>query len=89
MPILTSGGTVKVDDNLDIVFLRPSDSLEKVVMLPLYIWVARGKVVGPISNRDAHVIESRNNTTSRVTILRILIDKAPTQRPRLLQSHSR
>jgi hypothetical protein len=72
---------VKVDDNLEVVFLRPSDSLEKVVVLPLYIWFARSDVVSPISNRDAHVIESRNNTTSRVTMLGILMRSITIRHP--------
>jgi hypothetical protein len=60
MPILTSGSTVKVDDNLDIVGLRPTDSLKEIVVLPIDKWFVRGNIIGPISYRDAHVIESRN-----------------------------
>jgi hypothetical protein len=60
MPILTSGSTVKVDDNLDIVCLRPTDSLKEIVVLPIDKWFVRGNIIGPISYRDAHVIESRN-----------------------------
>jgi hypothetical protein len=49
---------MKVYNNLDIVFLRPSDSLEEEVMLSLGIWFARNEIVGPIPYRDAYVIES-------------------------------
>jgi hypothetical protein len=61
MPILTSGSTVKVDDNLEIVCLRPTDSLKEIVALPLDKRFARANIIiSPISYRDAHVIESRN-----------------------------
>jgi hypothetical protein len=68
MPILTSGGTVKVYDRLDIVLLRPSDSLEEVVVLPLDIWFVGSDIVCPISYRDAHVIESRKRRKAQYHI---------------------
>ena len=51
---------MKVDDNLEVVLPCPCDSLEKVVVLPRDEWFARTNIVGPIPDRDAHVIESKN-----------------------------
>ena len=56
---------MKVDDDLDFVFLGPTDGLEEIVVLPLNIWFARtDDIVGPIPYRDAHVIESKNKSNA-------------------------
>jgi hypothetical protein len=65
MPILTSGSTVKVDDNPDVVLLRPTNSLEEIGVLPLDKRFARGDVISPISYRDANVVESGFNFNFR------------------------
>ena len=57
---------MKIDDDLDFVFLCPADGLDEVVVLPLDIWFAGSDIVGPISYRDAHVIESRPHSTRHV-----------------------
>ena len=59
--VLTSGGTMKVDDNLEIVLRCPTDSLEEEGVLSLDIWFARADFVSPITYRDAYVIESRKH----------------------------
>jgi hypothetical protein len=51
---------MKIDNNLEIVCLCPSYSLEKVVVLPRDERFARTDIVGPIPDWDAHVIESKN-----------------------------
>jgi hypothetical protein len=86
MPILTSGSTVKVDDNLEIVLFRPTNSLKEVGVLPLDIRFARGNIISPISYRDAHVVESGNGAISNCPFrpLGLLMRKARTQRVRLL-----
>ena len=61
IPVLTSGGTMKVDDNLKIILGRQTDSLEEIVVLPLDIRFPRTDVVSPITYRDAYVIESRRH----------------------------
>ena len=64
MPILTSGSTVKVDDNLDLVLFRPINSLKEIGVLPLDIRFARGNIKSPVSYRDAHVVKSGNGAIS-------------------------
>jgi len=61
VPILTSRGPVKIDDNLKIVFRCPADCFEEVVVLPLDKRFARNNFVGPIPDWDAHVIEPKNS----------------------------
>ena len=58
---------MKIDNNLEIVRLCPSDSPEKVVVLPREERFARTDVVGPIPDRDAHVIESKNKYNDAYT----------------------
>ena len=50
---------MKIDDNLEVVFSCPRDSLDEVVVLPLDIWFARTNFVSPITYRDAHMVESK------------------------------
>ena len=50
---------MKIDDNPKVVFSCPSDSLDEVIVLPLNIRFTRTDVVGPITYRDAHMVESR------------------------------
>ena len=57
---MTAWDTVKIDNNLDVVFPCPSDGLAKVVVLPRDERFARTDFVGPITDRNAHVIESKN-----------------------------
>jgi len=57
-PVLTSRGTVEIDDDLEFVFRCPADRLNKVVVLSLDIRFTGTDLVGPISYWDAHVVES-------------------------------
>lgn len=75
--ILTSGGTVKVDDNLEIVLRCPADSPEEVVVLSLDIRFARTYFVGPITYRDAYVIESKRRISVRREVPMLHIRHAP------------
>ena len=59
---------MKVDYNLDIVRLRPTNSLEEIGVLPLNKRFARGDVISPISYRDANVVESGNGTARSESI---------------------
>lgn len=65
VPILTSRDTVEIDDNFEIVFLCPSDSLKEVVMLTRDVWFTGTNVIRPIPDRDPHVIEAKKSTTLR------------------------
>jgi len=59
LPILTSRGTVKIDENLKIIFCCPSDGLEEEAVLPLDIRFAGTDFVSPIPYRNAYMIESK------------------------------
>jgi len=59
VPILTSRGTMKIDDDPKVVFSCPRHSPGEVVVLPLYIRFARTDFVSPITNRDPHMVESK------------------------------
>jgi hypothetical protein len=58
LPILTSRGTMKIDDNLKVACFRPINSFEEVVVLSLDVRFAGTHIISPIAYRDAHVIES-------------------------------
>jgi hypothetical protein len=49
---------VKVDYNLDIVGLRPTDSFKEIVVLSLDERFAGGNIIRPIAYRNAHMVES-------------------------------
>ena len=59
MPVLTSRGTVKIDENLKTIFCCPSDGLEEEAVLPLDIRFAGTDFVSPIPYRNAYMIESK------------------------------
>ena len=59
IPILTSRGTMKIDDNPKVVFSCPRDSFDEVIVLPLDIRFTRTDFVSPITYRDAHMIEPK------------------------------
>src|SRR6266851_3806314 len=59
LPILTSRGAVKIDENLKIMFCCPSDGLEEEAVLPLDIRFAGTDFVSPIPYRNTHMIESK------------------------------
>jgi hypothetical protein len=59
IPVLTSRDAVEINYNLQTVLPCPTDSLEKIFALTLNIRLARCDFVGPITYRDAHVIESK------------------------------
>lgn len=63
IPVLTSWGTVEVDDNLQTVCPCPTDGIKEVSLLPLNVRLARANIKGPIPDRDAHVVESKISTT--------------------------
>ena len=83
MPILTSWGTMKIDDNLKVVCFRPINSFEEVLVLSLDVRFAWTDIVSPIAYRDAHVIES-NTFFSRPCWVCAPIRQARTQRLQLL-----
>ena len=58
IPVLTSRGTVEIDNNLETVICCPTDRVTKVVALSLVIRFTATDIVSPISYWDAHVIES-------------------------------
>jgi hypothetical protein len=62
VPVLASGGTMEIDDHLEIVFFCPSDGAHEVVVLSLDEGLVRTDVVRPIPDRNSHVIESKNST---------------------------
>ena len=73
IPVLTSWGTVKIDDNLNIVLLRPTNGLKKVWFLPLNIRFTGGNIKGPMPDRDAHVIESKISKLHTRSFIRTLL----------------
>ena len=93
IPVLTSWGTVKIDDNLKFVRLCPTNGLEKVGFLPFNVRFTGGNIKGPIPDWDAHVIESKISKLHTLVYPNSAARRnAPvqrTQRLRLLQSHSR
>jgi hypothetical protein len=56
---LTSRDAVEINYNLQTVLPCPTDGLEEIFVLPLNIRLARCDFVGPITYRDAHVIEPK------------------------------
>jgi hypothetical protein len=69
VPILTSRGTVEIDDNFEIVSRCPSDGLKEVVMLSRDVWFTGTNVIRPIPDRDPHVVESKNKHKSTLSDL--------------------
>jgi hypothetical protein len=63
IPVLTSWGTVKIDDNLKIVLRCPTNGLKKVWFLPLNVRFTGANIIGPIPDRDAYMIESKISAT--------------------------
>ena len=50
---------MQINNDLDLVFRSPTDRFEEVVVLPLDVRFTGTNFVGPISNGDAHVIQSK------------------------------
>ena len=56
---MTSRDAVEINYDLQTVLPCPIDSLEEIFMLPLNIRLAGCDFVGPITYRDAHMVESK------------------------------
>ena len=57
-PVLRSRRTVQVDDDLEIVILRPSDSLAKIGKLALDVRLVALNVPSPVTDGKTDVIET-------------------------------
>jgi hypothetical protein len=55
---------MEINDDLKIVFFSPTDGTAKVWELALHVGFARTDLEGPITNRDAHVIQPINGALS-------------------------
>jgi len=64
IPVLTARDAVEINYDLQTVLPCPIDSLKEIFVLPLNIRLVGCDFVGPITYRDAHVIESKVDTNS-------------------------